>query len=448
MISEPIQQQLKNIWDNYKSQGNKVLDIKGREFDDIDKSRLFAIQDIKAMISSFMSGKLSLPEFKTNLDSYNKQHNYWGFTAAKGQMFFNLITRSSEADIESFILLLKNILREPLSLEDAIQKMKLLFEYALKFKQSAPDKRYVAAPLSSAYFLSYFWQIYSPDKWPVMYSSIILSFEKLGIWQQHNTSYDNYKLFFSLNDEIKKILSNYTRKAISNWDVEHALWNFAGTITVNSKQPKPKKNRIQEPVKPVEIEASVLKAGFELSDYLIPRIAKLWELGSGNEKSGSAKGRDFEKMVAETFRLLDFEVEPLGQGTGREPDAIIKYPGEHIAFLVDAKAYSSGYTLGTDDRAIREYINYHAPRLKIAGFNKIGFIIVSNSFKSDFKELINDITWTTDIKRFLLLTTEALLYLVAYKTKDKIPVTQIVQTLIAFEKVITKEMIIEEFEDY
>lgn len=63
-------------------------------------------------------------------------------------------------------------------------------------------------------------------------------------------------------------------------------------------------------------------------------------------------------------------------------------------------------------------------------------------------ELINDITWTTDVKRFLLLTTEALLYLIAYKTKDKIPLTQIVETLITFDKVITKEMIIEEFEDY
>lgn len=138
----------------------------------------------------------------------------------------------------------------------------------------------------------------------------------------------------------------------------------------------------------------------------------------------------------------------MGQGTGREPDAIIKYPSEHIAFLIDAKAYSNGYTLGTNDRAIREYINYYCPRLKMAGFNKLGFIIVSNSFRSNLKELINDITWSTDIKRFLLLTTEALLYLVAYKTKDKIPVTQIVEKLIAFETVITKEMVIEEFGDY
>ena len=163
----------------------------------------------------------------------------------------------------------------------------------------------------------------------------------------------------------------------------------------------------------------MLNAGFDLSEYLIPRVARLAELGGSIDKPGSSKGHEFEKLVSETLGLLDFEVEVLGQGMGREPDAIIKYAAEHIAFIVDAKAYANGYTLGTDDRAIKEYISYHCPRLKQAGFTKLGFIIVSNSFKSDLKEFINDITWTTDIKRFLLLTTEALLHLVAYKTKEK-----------------------------
>ena len=108
MLDQTVQQQLKNIWDNYKAQGQRVLDTKGREFDNIDKSRLAAIEEIKRMINSFLQGKLSLPEFKTNLDSYNKQNNYWGFTAAKGQMFFNLLTRSSEKDPGSFVSLAKN----------------------------------------------------------------------------------------------------------------------------------------------------------------------------------------------------------------------------------------------------------------------------------------------------------------------------------------------------
>ena len=86
------------------------------------------------------------------------------------------------------------------------------------------------------------------------------------------------------------------------------------------------------------------------------------ELGNNKEKSASAKGSEFEKLVAEIFRQLDFEVEVLGQGSGRNPDAIIKFREENTAFLVDAKAYGSGYSLGIDDRAIKEYINHHCPK--------------------------------------------------------------------------------------
>ena len=453
MIDNNTQQQLKNIWNDYLKTGNRVVDTKGKPYDDIDKSRLNSIPDIRKMIDAFLQGKLELRDFKTNLDSYNKQHNYWGFTAAKGQMFFNLLTRSSAGDMLNLVNLLKKVLAEPDSLEDALQKMTLLFNYASNYKQNATDRRLVANPMSSAYFLSYFWQIHNPEKWPVMYSSIIISFEKLSIWQPHTTSYDNYRFFYGLNEEIKKIISQHAGQPVTNWDIEHALWHFAGTVTVNSKQLKPKRMRTAQAEQavieePVLVEAPALEAGFALSDYLIPRIARLVELGASLDKSGSAKGHEFEKMVGETFGLLDFEVETLGQGMGREPDAIVKYPAEHIAFIVDAKAYANGYALGTDDRAIREYINYYCPRLKSAGFTRIGFIIVSNAFRSDMKEFVNEITWTTDVKRFLLLTSEALLHLVAYKTKDKIPATQIVEKLISFDRIITKEMIIEEFGDY
>ena len=172
------------------------------------------------------------------------------------------------------------------------------------------------------------------------------------------------------------------------------------------------------------------------------------ELGVVTGKTSSAKGREYERMVAEVFELLGFDVNILGQGTGREPDAIAKYREEHTAFIIDAKAYSSGYTLGTDDRAIKEYINHYCPRLKQDGYNKVGFIIVSNSFKSDLSEFINEITWVTDIKRFILITSEALLFLLAYKIKERLTSSDIIECLIKFRTIISKGNIIEQFGDY
>ncbi|MBN8641125.1 MAG: restriction endonuclease [Flavobacteriales bacterium] len=179
----------------------------------------------------------------------------------------------------------------------------------------------------------------------------------------------------------------------------------------------------------------------------MPKVAKLVELGSETDKSASSKGSAYEKLVAEIFKQLDFEVESLGQGSGRNPDAILRHREENTAFLVDAKAYSNGYSLGIDDRAIKEYINHYCPKLQKEGYKKIGFIIVSNSFKSNFDSFINEITWNTDIKRFILLSSEALLYLLAFKTKDRIPPATIIETLVSLGNPIEAKNIIEEFDD-
>lgn len=449
MLELQIKEALLKIWKSYLETGKKVIDTKGNDFGDIDAQRLVSIVDIKEIISAFQAGSLNLYEFKTSLDSYNKQNNYWGFTAAKGQMFFNLLTKSSETQIENLTSLLKELIQPPSQLSNAFEKIKSLFSFTTTLHEAATDKRRVPNPKSSAYFLSYFWQIHDPAKWPIMYSSILVSFEKLGIWTYQDTAQENYKAFYELNEEIRLFLVSETKTSITNWDLEHALWNFSGTTTVNSKQSKAKIGEL------VPLQASealtknhVINPGFDLNDYLIPRVARLVDIGASIEKRGPSKGVEFERLVAETFGFLDFEVENLGQGSGREPDAIIKYKEGHVAFIVDAKAYSSGYSLGTDDRAIREYISYHTPKLKQEGLNKIGFIIVSNSFKSNYSELISEITWTTEVRRFILMTTEALQYLLAYKIKDKLSVQQIIEAIVNFTSVVTKESIVEEFGDY
>lgn len=444
IINDATKKRLESIWDNFNITDKKMYDIKGDTYDEIDKSRLRFIEEIKEIFKLFLEGNTNIYEFKTNLDSYNKRNNYWGFTAAKGQMFFNLITRSSEGEIEFFAEMLQKLITEPINIDDACSKMEELFNYVSKHQALATDKRKTAIPKSAAYFLSYFWQIYNPKGWPIMYTSIIKSFDMLGIWQEQEAAQDNYRGFYNLNESIKIYLQEYTGKSITNWEIEHALWNFSGTTTVSPTELKSKKEKEIA----ITVKVSEVNPGFELREYIIPRVFNLVELGVSSDKSSSLKGSQFEKKVCEVFKLLDFEVKELGQGTGREPDAIIKFREEHVAFIVDAKAYTAGYTLGTDDRAIKEYINFYSPKLRQEGFTKLGFIIVSNSFKSDLNELANIITWTTDVKRFIPLTTEALLYLLAYKTKDKLTLSQIIEALVSIPSLIKTENIIEKFGDY
>ena len=202
---------------------------------------------------------------------------------------------------------------------------------------------------------------------------------------------------------------------------------------------------LTEPEEPV----SALKtASFNIHDY-VPRISwNLIELGNETELSGAAKGSKYEKAVLEVFKHLGFIVQHLGQGTGREPDLIATHREENVAFIIDAKAYSNGYMMSTyDERAIKEYIAHHCPRLQREGIKKIGFLIVSNAFKSDFLAFINDMTWNTEIKRFSLISSDALLHLIAYKMKDQLPLQDIVDALVNIGSTITAQDIIEKFDD-
>lgn len=448
MIQPNIKDQIITIWEKYITDNEKVLDTKGNDLDNIDEKRIEAIVKLKVIINGFLIDKIDIAEFKTEIDSFNKQNNYWGFTSIKGQMFFNLLLKTSETDEQNRKLtkLLKDCITEPKSLADALSKVEAMDKYTSSIFNKAPDKRKAPNPGSVCYFLSYFWQIQNHQSWPVMYSSIIVSFTDIGLWIDPKNHKEAYNTFYNLNEEIKQILSTHTGRSINNWEAEHSFWNFR-TITAYPKTPKTKTLKVEE-VKPDNKLTALAEATFNIYDFIPPISAKLIELGTVTESSSAAKGTKFEKAVCEVFRQLGFDVQYLGQGTGREPDLIAIYKVDNIAFIIDAKAYANGYMLSaSDERAMREYILHYCPKLKNEGIKKVGFIIVSNSFKTGFDEFINDITWNTDIKRFSLLNSEALLHLLAYKIKDQLPLTAIIDAIVSLGSTISATDIIQKLDD-
>lgn len=447
MLTQELINQIQSIWNNYSSSNKIVFDNKGKELPNIDEQRIDAIKNLQDIIVHFQNHVIDIREFKTSIDSYNKRNNLWGFTAIKGQMFFNLLVRTAGENLSQLSLLVKECISLPETINEAVKKIEKLESYCLELRNKAKDKRKVPNSSSVGYFLSYFWQIADHSKWPIYYTSQIKAYEALSIWEDKNNQQENFKLFFSINEEIKSVLSTYTKQELSNWDIEHALWNYNGNP--NESKIAIKETSVIPIVEETGKEDAELKisSSFSLSDYLIPKVAKLVELGGETEQSASAKGSAFEKLVAEIFNQLDFEVEILGQGSGRNPDAILRLREENTAFIVDAKAYSNGYSMGVDDRAIREYISHHCPKLQKEGYKKIGFIIVSNSFKSNFESFVNEITWNTEIKRFVLLSSEALLYLLAYKTKDRLSSSSIIESLISYSNPVLPANVIAEFDD-
>jgi FokI, cleavage domain len=448
LIDNGVKRQIISVWDKYIAADKVVHDTKGNDLGNIDDKRVEAITTLKIIVNDFLTDKIDISRFKSEIDSFNKQNNLWGFTSVKGQMFFNLLLKTSETEEQRSRLtkLLKQVVNEPKDLADALNKIDELDTYTSAIFNKASDKRRAPNPGSVCYFLSYFWQIHNYEKWPIMYSSIIVALTDIGLWSEnYDQQKDSYKAFFNLNEEIKKILSGHAQKEITNWDAEHAFWNFRKVTAY----PKPASKQKEEERIPADNTISALKeASFNIYDFIPPVTAKLIELGHQTENSSSAKGSSYEKAVCEVFKQMGFTVQPLGQGTGREPDLIAIHKEDNVAFIIDAKAYANGYSLSAgDDRAIREYISHYCPKLIKDGIRKIGFLIISNSFKSGFDDFINELTWKTDIKRFSLLSSEALLHLLAYKLKYQVSISEIIDAIINLGTTISAQDIIQKFDD-
>ena len=205
-------QQIKKIqliWDNYIKSNKQVLNTKGKEISDIDSNRNEAIVLLKEIIEQFNNGESNIYEYKTNIDSFNKRNNLWGFTATKGQMFFNQLVKYSESKIDTLTVLLKDAISKPKDLKDALTKIEKLEKYCLTIFNKAKDRRKAPNPGSVGYYLSYFWQIHDNSQWPILYTSQINSYKELNLWEDKPSQKETYSFFYNLNQEIKQVL--YTK---------------------------------------------------------------------------------------------------------------------------------------------------------------------------------------------------------------------------------------------
>ncbi|HLZ51743.1 MAG TPA: hypothetical protein VKP61_13410 [Candidatus Acidoferrum sp.] len=127
----------------------------------------------------------------------------------------------------------------------------------------------------------------------------------------------------------------------------------------------------------------------------------------------------FEKRTADAFRCLGFEVSSLGQGTGRNADALALARHERFAVIIDAKVRTNGYVLGTEDRKFLEYARNHGAELQRQGIERVYFIVVGSSFKeSDLKKL-TDALADSPIRSVSLVTAPALMHMVEESIRNR-----------------------------
>jgi hypothetical protein len=443
MLDEEAKKQIAEIWRNHVASNSTGFDKEGVLINNIDDSRLYAIEVVKIIIHNFMKGDFNIHDFKTSLDSYNKHNNLWGFTAKLGQMYFNQLIQANESNIEKLTTLLKDAITEPKNLKDALSKIESLEKLTTAIYNKSRDKHNAPYPGAVGFFLSYFWQIHNHQKWPILYNSLINSYVEMGIWKEHRTQKETYEFYYNLTGDLKDLVKTTTGTEVSNWDIEHAFWNYKNkpkplSVSMPSKaeaqyststtaelksvkEAEVKEVREVKEVKEVkevrEREVQFTEA-FDIREYLLPRLTRLLDY-ENQEAAGTPGHVPYEELVAESFSQLDFDVKVLEQGRRRNPYAQLKFREENIAFIIDANANSKDYFEQNDERMIKEYLKEQCKELKKEGFKKVGFIFISRSFEPSHQEFVNFITWNTNIKKVILLTSDALLYLLAYKNKNK-----------------------------
>jgi hypothetical protein len=171
-----------------------------------------------------------------------------------------------------------------------------------------------------------------------------------------------------------------------------------------------------------------VKSSLDYNPLFIPPVLNdLEKLASGDSeihhkyrKLGRSPDNVLERLVWMAFRMLGYEVEELGHMTPgeRTPDGIAYAKREHYAILLDSKIGSDGYSMGTDDRTLIEYITTQAPRLESEGIDSIYFCIISSRFKGDNEAGILRIRKETRAKNITFLRSGMLLRLVELKIQN------------------------------
>lgn len=412
-------------------EGQTVVEIEA----DLNNRRVSVIDnELRPLLTNYLSGHVPLAEFKTKIDGINKRNALWGFRGTKGQMFFNIMVNVAEDENECDQEL-KVALNVPSNDEIASSRIKTLSSYVKRIGDrhveaggTKPSKPNVS---SVPFFVSYFWQIQDRDIWPIYYTNSVNVMNDLNLWQPTGDLAADYLTYKFIHEELVRIFSKESGRNFSLYDVEHVFWFQGGKLpgsgneklatTVSGDKSSFDTGSMQR-----------LEHAPELSNitrlpesYIPPVVAILPNIARNDPSireaaraSGTSLERALEKSIDAAFTILGYETQLLGQGKGRVPDGLALSIDHSYGILWDAKIRGDGYSMGTDDRAIREYIVTQSRDLKRRrGLRNIYYFIISSGFTDDYDDSIRSLKMETDVNEVCLVEADALVAMIDAKMR-------------------------------
>lgn len=402
----------KKLLDEFRK--TETLENEGEvvNYRDFDKKRLEAEKTIRPIIDQFLSGKVGLDEFKQASSDFSFKYPYWGFKAFSGQMQLNqYVNNIDDAEHER---ILRDAISVPNSYKEAGEKINRLADYLEGLKTRSGNPKSVPR-VNQTYLLTYFWSLQDREKWPIYYGSYKKQFPDINFpIEVAETVGDEYTKFIDFFEALRAHLYDEmnVHEEVPYWFIEHVLW-------------------VQYTKKDIASDATKEKltgAPQESNDWIPPIVADLPQLAANRESAWSkanrmAPERAFEIKLRYVFQILGFEVFGLGQGSGREPDGVAisshSYEDPAYAIIFDAKAREKSYSMGTEDRAITEYIKKKRKELSRKHVDKLSFLVVSSEISDSpsTKELVAGIYKETRVPVVLMRAAD-LLHVVEEKLKN------------------------------
>jgi len=400
---------------------------------DLDRHRAALIEsELKPLIQSYFDRSSDLAGFKSKIDGLNKRNPFWGFKGIKGQMFFNMLVNVAD-DPQECDQEIKSAIALPANEQMASSRMKTFASYVQRLGEqwvSAGNTRHgCPKPGSIPFFLSYFWQIQDRDTWPVYYTSSVNAMVDLNLWQPSGDLADDYMTYKRLHEELARLFAANAGRAFHLYDVEHVFWFKAGNPYVAAQaeeSPTAEHDRRPQAGAAAADDSARLPEGYVPPIVaILPRIATHEPgLDEVARRSGTTLERAFEKYIDAALTMLGYDTKLLGQRQGRVPDGVAVAMDESYAILWDGKIRSGGYSMGTDDRTIREYVTTQSRELKRRrSLRNIYYAIVSSTFADDFDDAIRSMKMETDVNEVVLIEAEALVAMVDAKLRSPLQVT-------------------------
>lgn len=386
-------------------------------YQSFDEKRVGAIPEIEEIVKDFLDGSMSVTDFKEKSDSLSRKYPYWGFGGFSGQMQLNQYAKNIENPQKEQRL--REALVLPKDLNEAVAKINNLAEYLSELKTTAENPKSIPR-VNQSFMLSYFWEMQSPEAFPVFYGSAKNVLEAMGFdFKTQETIGDEYRYFADIYNEIRTLFE--TKESINEqypiWYVEHVLWKQFN-----------KQHESEGDVKIIETPLKIeLAKKSDEESWIPPIVADLEKLALNQEtewskKRGQKPEKAFETKLRYVFTILGFNTTELGQGKGREPDGVAISTDGHsgyYAVVYDAKAREKEYVIGTGDREIVEYIKNKQRELQRQRVDKISFLIVSSEFtdRSSLDSSLKDIYRATRVP-VVLVRAKDLLYIVGKKLSN------------------------------